>query len=116
MAVHVPVSPDMLQWLVERSGKDPEDFRDKYPRWDAWLTRDGGPTMRQANELARTAGVPLGYLLLPRPPHLELPVPDFREGFQASLGDPSSDLLAVVNECISRQDWYRDYAEEYCLN
>ena len=33
--MHVPVSPDVLQWLVERSGKDPEDFRDKYPRWDA---------------------------------------------------------------------------------
>lgn len=112
MAVRVPVSPDVLQWLVERSGKDPNDFRDKYPRWDAWLTRDGGPTMRQANELARTAGVPLGYLLLPRPPHLELPVPDFREGFEANLSEPSSDLLAVVHQSIRRQDWYRDYAEE----
>ncbi|MGL4743874.1 MAG: ImmA/IrrE family metallo-endopeptidase [Dermatophilaceae bacterium] len=107
-----PISPDILLWLVDRSGRNPGEFVEKYPRWDAWLAGQGGPTLNQAQQLARTAGVPFGYLLLERPPALNLPVPDFREGFDADLREPSSDLLAVVHQSIRRQDWYRDYAEE----
>lgn len=115
MAVHVRVSPQVLDWLVDRSGKDPDEFRHKYPRWDSWISGSAVPTMRQARELARAAGVPIGYLLLQRPPELKLPVPDFREGFGGDLSEPSSDLLAVVHQSIRRQDWYRDYAEDQGL-
>lgn len=110
--VRVPISPDVLLWLVDRSGKDPDDFFDKYSKWKTWLAGDSGPTLNQAQQLAKTAGVPFGYLLLERPPALDLPVPDFREGFDAALQEPSSDLLAVVHQSIRRQDWYRDYAED----
>lgn len=110
--VRVPISRAVLQWLVERSGRDPDEFVDKYSRWDAWLAGEGGPTLNQAQQLAKAAGVPFGYLLLSDPPALELPVPDFREGFDADLREPSSDLLAVVHQSIRRQDWYRDYAED----
>jgi Zn-dependent peptidase ImmA (M78 family) len=112
MTPRLRISPEVLDWLVDRAGKDPEDFRHKYPKWDAWLSGIADPTMRQAKELARTAGVPIGYLLLQRPPELKLPVPDFREGFVGDLREPSSDLLAVVHQSIRRQDWYRDYAED----
>ncbi|WP_395690091.1 ImmA/IrrE family metallo-endopeptidase [Nocardioides sp.] len=110
--VHVPISPAVLDWLVDRSGKDPAEFSNRYARWGAWLSGEAAPTMRQAQQLARTAGVPFGYLLLERPPALELPVPDFREGHAGDLQDPSSDLLAVVHQSIRRQDWYRDYAKD----
>lgn len=110
--LRVPVSPDVLQWLVDRSGKDPDEFVGKYSKWETWLAGDSGPTLNQAQQLAKTAGVPFGYLLLEHPPALELPVPDFREGFDADLREPSSDLLAVVHQSIRRQDWYRDYAED----
>jgi Zn-dependent peptidase ImmA (M78 family) len=112
MAQHIHITPAVLDWLVDRSGKAPDEFARKYAKWDAWLSGDADPTMRQAEELAKTAGVPFGYLLLQSPPDLDLPVPDFREGFAADLGQPSSDLLAVVHQSIRRQDWYRDYAEE----
>lgn len=108
----VYVSPEVLLWLVDRSGKDLDEFVDKYPKWEAWLTGDGRPTLGQARRLAKTAGVPFGYLLLERPPTLALPVPDFREGIDADLREPSSNLLAVVHQSIRRQDWYRDYAED----
>lgn len=110
--VRVPISPDVLLWLVDRSGKDPDDFVDRYSKWETWLAGDSGPTLNQAQQLAKTAGVPFGYLLLERPPALDLPVPDFREGFDADLREPSSDLLAVVHQSIRRQDRYRDYAED----
>lgn len=112
MVPRVPVSPTVLDWLVAHSGKPREEFARKYKKWDEWQSGAAEPTMKQAQEMARTAGVPFGYLLLQQPPELELPVPDFREGFSANLQDPSSDLLAVVHQSIRRQDWYRDYAEE----
>jgi Zn-dependent peptidase ImmA (M78 family) len=69
--------------------------------------------VKQLTSFASRTGTPFGYLLLARPPDLELPVPDFREGYEgADLGDPSPDLLAVVHQSIRRQDWYRDYAIE----
>ena len=112
MALRVRITAPVLDWLVDRSGKSPDEFSHKYPRWEAWLAGEAEPTMKQAQDLARTAGVPFGYLLLPSPPQLVLPVPDFREGFAGDLGEPSSDLLAVVHQSIRRQDWYRDYAED----
>src|SRR5699024_8793914 len=53
---------------------------------------------------------------LPHPPELELPIADFRDGFDTdSHREPSADLLAVVNQSIRRQDWYRDYAKDLDL-
>lgn len=112
MPLHVRITPDVLDWLAERSGRSAQELRHKYAKWDAWASGDADPTMRQAQELAKAAGVAFGYLLLQRPPQLKLPVPDFREGFSGDLALPSSDLLAVVHQSIRRQDWYRDYAED----
>ncbi len=114
-APRVRISPAVLLWLLDRMGKSPDEVLMKYPKWEAWLTGDRAPTLMQAHQLAKSAGVPFGYLLLERPPALALPVPDFREGVDADLREPSSNLLAVVFQSIRRQDWYRDYAEDYGL-
>lgn len=116
MTTHVSVSPPVLDWLVDRSGEDAEDFTGRFPRWQAWHEGTARPTLRQAQTLARRAGVPFGYLLLPTPPTVELPVADFRQGFSQPPAAPSSDLLAVLNQSLRRQDWYRAYAEREGLD
>lgn len=115
MAVRVPVSPDVLEWALDRA-PDPGAITQAMPRVLEWLAGDSQPTVKQLETFASRTGTPFGYLLLRRPPALELPVPDFREGFDGSaLGDPSPDLLAVVHQSIRRQDWYRDYAIDSAL-
>lgn len=116
MTTHVSVSPPVLDWLVDRSGEDAEDFTGRFPRWQAWHEGKARPTLRQAQTLARRAGVPFGYLLLPAPPTVELPVADFRQGFSRPPSVPSSDLTAVLNQSLRRQDWYRGYAEREGLD
>lgn len=112
MAVRVPVAPDVLGWALDRA-PDPEAVAHAFPKIFEWIAGDAQPTLKQLTSFASRTGTPFGYLLLPRPPALELPVPDFREGFEGSdLGEPSSDLLAVVHQSIRRQDWYRDYATD----
>lgn len=110
MTLRVPVSPAVLTWAVARSGSDRDEIVDTFPKFDEWVTGDLKPTLHQVEKLAATAGVPLGYLFLPSPPELRLPIPDFREGYGGMRDEPSSDLLAVLHQNIRRQDWYRDYA------
>lgn len=115
MPTRVSVTPAVLTWAAELAGRDPGDLTERYPRWNAWLAGNSEPTLRQAEDLARSAGIPFGYLLLEDPPALELPVTDFREGFTPDVREPSSDLLAIIHQSIRRQDWYREYAEELGL-
>lgn len=113
MTVRAPVAPEVIAWALDRSGVEVEAMERQMPRLLPWLhgDEDRQPTFVQVQTIAKKTGVPLGYLFLPRPPNLELPIPDFRDGFAGPVGEPSVDLLAVVNASALRQDWYRDYAE-----
>ncbi len=46
---------------------------------------------------------------------MELPIPDYREGFGGPVGEPSANLFAVLNQSIRKQDWYRGYAQDHML-
>ena len=110
MPVRVPVSPEVLGWALDRSN-DADAVTDAFPKVLEWMAGDSQPTVKQLARFAARTGTPFGYLLLRRPPALELPVSDFREGFAGSdLENPSPNLLAVLHLSIRRQDWYRDYA------
>lgn len=112
MSVRVPVAPDVLGWALDRAS-DPGAVAAAFPKIYEWIAGDTQPTVKQLASFARRTGTPFGYLLLDRAPALELPVRDFREGYQgAAVREPSTDLLAVVHRSIRRQDWYRDYATD----
>src|SRR5699024_11786237 len=112
MPVRVPVAPNVVDWALDRA-RDPEAITDSMPKVREWIAGTSQPTVKQLTSFASRTGTPFGYLLLQRPPELELPVRDFREGFSGESPDePSADLLAVLHQSIRRQDWYRDYAME----
>lgn len=112
MAPRVPVAPEVLEWAADQAGLDQGAIHETFPKWDEWITGERQPTLNQLEKLANTAGVPFGYLLMDTPPTLELPIPDFREGFDGAIDEPSSDLMAVINQSIRRQEWYSGYAQD----
>lgn len=112
MTPRVAVSPIVLEWAADQTDMEPDALYAKFPSWDHWLAGDRQPTLKQLEDLAARAGVPFGYLLLNEPPRLELPVPDFREGLSGLSPTPSSDLMAVVNQSVRRQDWYLGFARD----
>lgn len=112
MTVRVSVSPEVLLWALDRA-PDPTAVATAFPGIDRWVSGQAEPTVKQLHDFATRTGTAYGYFFLPTPPALELPIEDFREGFEAErYRSPSVNLLAVLHQSLRRQDWYRDYAIE----
>ncbi|HBX77877.1 MAG TPA: DNA-binding protein, partial [Acidimicrobiaceae bacterium] len=81
MTSRVEVRPELLAWAVERSGRDPFELWTKQMSeadYQAWLTGERRPTVRQLQNFASKTYTPYGFLLLAEPPAESLPVTDFR--------------------------------------
>jgi Zn-dependent peptidase ImmA (M78 family) len=108
MTVRVEVSAEVLRWARTRSGIDDETWANRFKDYDAWLSGDKTPTVKQLQAFATKAHAPFGQLLLDEPPQEEVPIPDFRTVANQPVVQPSADLLDVIYQCQRRQDWYRD--------
>lgn len=110
--IRVDVRPDMLRWAIARAGDVGAALREKVPQLNDWIAGDAKPTLKQLEDFARAARVPIGYLFLATPPEEKLPIRDLRTMGSKGVRRPSPDLLDVIHLCQRRQDWYRDYAKE----
>lgn len=106
----VAIAPALLSWASERSGREPEDLRARFPKLELWEQGKAQPTLRQLEQFAAATRTPVGYLFLPEPPVERLPIPDLRTLGNRHVGRPSPDLLETVYISQQRQEWYRDYA------
>lgn len=112
MVVRVDVAPDLLYWAVERAGWDEETVERRAPKLDEWTTGTHRPTLKQLEKFANDTHTPFGLLFLPEPPVEDLPIPDMRTIGNMAIPRPSADLLDTIYLCQSRQEWYRNYAQE----
>ncbi len=115
--IEVDVRPDLLRKLRERAGRTIEQISEKrgFERYQEWEEGRTKPTVRQAIQLAKTFGVPYGFLVAGvEPPERRLPeeVADFRIDPRARETQPSDELLDIVNLCLRRQQWYREWLIE----
>ena len=111
MADRIDVSPYVLRWARERSGRSLSDLK-RFPV-EAWEAQTAQPTMRQLEDYAKATRTPVGLLFLREAPQAEkVPIPDFRTfGSGPKVRTPTPDLLDTIYACQQRQDWYRDFAE-----
>ncbi len=105
-------SRPVLQWAVERSGRDTTVLFKRLPKLSEWLRGGAQPTLRQLEALAKATSTPLGYLFLREPPPEELSIPHFRTVAQGQPTRPSPDLLETVQTMERRQEWMRQYLVE----
>ncbi|GEM83431.1 ImmA/IrrE family metallo-endopeptidase [Meiothermus hypogaeus] len=111
----VAASIPVLRWAAQRAHLDDESLTARFRKWPLWLRGEAQPTLRQLEDFARLTHTAIGYFFLPAPPQLSLPVPDFRTLRDATLAEPSSDLLDTLYLCQQRQDWYREHARMHGL-
>ena len=107
------VTASVVAWARERADLSVEQVADrlgvKPDQVAAWEVGHARPTLRQAEEMARTLHVPFGYLYLSSPPKEEVALPDLRTIANRPLTDPSPELVDVTQDALRKQDWYREY-------
>lgn len=110
------LQPAVLRWARKRSelSLDSLSARLKLPVSDIeqWEV-SGEIDSAVVPKLAKATHTPLGSLFLQQPPVLKLPIADFRRLPSDETEKPVSvNLLDVVNDCLYRQRWYREYQIE----
>ena len=112
MVVRIKVAPELLHWAVQRAGWDAETVARRAPTLKEWTSGARQPTLKQLERFANDTHTPFGLLFLPTPPVEEMPIPDMRTMGNRATPRPSADLLDTIYLCQSRQEWYRDHAQE----
>ena len=109
------VTPSVLSWARGRRGLAASELARKLSvkleKVLAWESGESRPTFRQAQRLAQALYVPFGYLFLEEPPAPKLPLPDLRTVGDKPPREPSPDFLDLVNDVLTKQQWYREYRE-----
>ena len=106
----VAIQPEMLRWARERAGLDDlGELLARFPKLAEWEAGETRPTLKQVENFAQAAHVPVGYLFLPTPPHEPLPIPDFRTIDGRAVRRPSPNLLDMLYACQERQGWYKEF-------
>ena len=110
MSTRIPVQSEVLEWACERGAITPDVLRKRFPKYNQWEAGELSPTLKQLQDFSKATRTPFGYLLLSKPPQIDVPISDFRTIGSKELREPSPDLLDTIYVCQQRQEWYRDYA------
>ena len=104
----VAVSPELVQWARERAHLDMAALAARFPKLPEWERGEVQPTFKQLEDFANATHVPFGYLFLPEPPPIPMPIPDFRTLQNQQLRTISPDLLDTIYAMQRRQAWLRE--------
>ncbi len=108
----ITVNPAVLEWAIERSGKQRDAIEDSKINLTGWLNQTVKPTLKDLEKFAKKTHVPVGYLCGGGIPDEPLPIKDFRLISGKSQATPKGNVLDLIYECQMRQSWYSSYCEE----
>lgn len=109
----ISLQPSVLQWARQQAQLSEEELAERFSKKEAnrWLVKikqweaEGELTYKQAETLAVKTRTPFGYLFLPEPPEIAMPLADFRTLDARRGAQPSPDLLDTIYTMQRRQDW-----------
>ncbi|MDQ8163599.1 MAG: XRE family transcriptional regulator [Gemmatimonadota bacterium] len=108
----IQVAPRMLRWARERASLAPAELAKRVGlavrRVEDW-EESGQLPFEHLERLAEKTHTPVGYLFLPEPPAIELPISDFRRVAGEGGQPPSSELIDTIRQCQLRQEWFREH-------
>ena len=107
------ITGEVFRWAIERAGFSDEKLalrlHTKPEKIIAWETGKEYPNFQQAQKLASTLSIPLGYLFLSDPPEITVPIADFR----TLPGKPSTsislNLQDLLDDALRKRDWYSEW-------
>jgi len=109
--VVVNVSKDILQWIINQSGKQ-NVASNIMEKLSSWLTDEKKPTYHQIEAVSKATGIPFGYFFLKKPPNEDLSIVDYRTVDSVELLTPSRNLIETMKNMETIQDWMHSYLRE----
>ncbi len=107
--MQITIQSEVLEWALKRAGITPGQLERDFPKLSQWLKGEGGPTLPQLKSFASKVHLPIGLLLLEKPPDLKIPLRLYRTRKDAPIQNPSTELIDTLYTMQRRQLWLRDY-------
>jgi Zn-dependent peptidase ImmA (M78 family)/transcriptional regulator with XRE-family HTH domain len=104
----VAINPELMRWARQRAHLAIDDLTGKFPKLEEWEQGGVSPTFKQLESFAKATSVPFGYLFLPEPPQIPMPISDFRTLGNEYAGSVSPNLLDTIYAMQRRQAWLRE--------
>lgn len=108
------INGKMITWGRNRSDVTPDALAKKLDdipteRLLQWEQGEDKPTLAQAQKIANTLHIPLGYLYLDTPPQELTDTPDLRTVRNESRADYSPAFIETYQSVLLRQQWFREF-------
>lgn len=107
-SVRVPVTKEILLWVIEQSDKEIEEIKSRFPI-DQWMKQERKPTLKQLKNLSAHLQIPFGYFLLKSPPIEDTSLLDYRTIQTEGVTKHSRNLLHTILDMERKQDWMKEY-------
>lgn len=111
MAMELNINANILTWAIARAGFNFDEFKEKVPKIESWISGERNPTVKQLENFSKKVHLPFGYLFLSEPPKEKLPIPFFRTN-QNPADHVSVNVYDTILFMQQRQDWLRDYLKD----
>ncbi len=105
------INKDIYLWAIKESKIDFDKILLKFKNIEAWISEEAFPTFRQVEDLARFLNVPLGYMLLSKPPKTDIIESEFRT-IGNKIPEISKDLKDTLFHIGRKRDWLSEYRKE----
>lgn len=109
MTTKIDVKKEVLDWAVEKSGKNLSNIQEKFKDFNDWIQGNKYPTLNQLIEFGKFTNIPFGILVLKSPPIEKIPLLDFRTVDTLDINHPSRELIDTIKDMQRKQDWMRNY-------
>lgn len=111
VTIELRLSPKIIEWIANKQGVSTltlaQDLTPK--KTDNFL--EGKVTKGIAEQLAKLAGIPFGYLFLDNPPEdKKIEIPDFRRS--VSFVELSDDFVKTYKDVLFKIEWFKDYLKD----
>ena len=108
MQVSVPVSSEILNWIISHVQMDtlPQQIAKNL---DLWYKGAKTPTFHQIEKASQATGIPLGYFFLKTPPDEDISLAQYRTVDSIELNSPSRNLTDTMHHMELVQDWAREH-------
>lgn len=109
--IRVKINKNVVEWAAKRSNTSLQELSEKkdLKNLEEWINKESMPTYRQAEKLARSMFIPVGYLFFSKPPKEKILIPYFRTIKNDTNQNLSPNLMDSIKTVKQRQDWIRDY-------